>query len=159
MPPLLRRSFYGLSEPLPASVAADQDEWETRFARFGRAYRRLTLQMWVLFGAGMALMLTGYLVPELRLWAGLPGFALTMATLVPYARLPRLCCPRCSDPLERVVKFCPTCGADGVVVDPRTETRCAACGEVLQPRTGARARGFTIHFCTGCGVLVDRLGV
>src|SRR6185369_4507658 len=109
-------------------------EWEVRFARYGREYRRLTMQMWVLFGAGMVLMLAAYLDPELRLWTGLPGFVLTMGTLVPYARLPKLRCPSCADPLERVAKFCPTCGADAVVVEPMADTKCSGCGEVLQSR-------------------------
>jgi hypothetical protein len=67
---------------------------------------------------------------------------------------PILLCPACSQVLggKKLASTCPECG--GRLVE---DQRCSACGRTFS-RAG-KARGYTLRYCTNCGIKLDDKGI
>jgi rRNA maturation endonuclease Nob1 len=69
---------------------------------------------------------------------------------------PTLVCPACGNSVENFDRFCPMCGAEALRRYQITAAKCDECGRTLGHY---KYRNYKIHFCTHCGVLLDRRGV
>jgi hypothetical protein len=92
-------------------------------------------------------------------WAvyfGVPGTVCVLAALIAFFTAPRLSCPACGKSADAFDRFCPVCGAEALHPYQITAAKCEECRQTLGHY---KYRNYKIHFCTHCGVLLDRRGV
>jgi len=87
------------------------------------------------------------------------GILLTaiLITLIALAKEPP-CCPACNHDVKEARKYCPECGANGLI--PATffrSPRCTCCGKSMD--RGKGGPHYQSRFCTHCGIPLDKDGV
>ena len=132
-------------------------EAEQQFGVLADRYRGRTRIFLALTAGAVLVIAVSLAVPDRwSIWIGVPGVALVVVALAVRFAAPALRCPDCGKSAESFDRFCPVCGVEGLRPYQVTAAKCDNCHKTLGSYKG---RNYSIHFCTHCGVFLDRQGV
>jgi predicted RNA-binding Zn-ribbon protein involved in translation (DUF1610 family) len=131
--------------------------YEEQFRSLAERYRKRMRLFIALFVCALLLLVAAVFGPDrLAVLFGVPGTVCVVAALATFFTKPTLDCSACGKSVENFDRFCPMCGAEALRRHQVTAAKCDNCRRTLGHY---KYRSYKIHFCTHCGVLLDRRGV
>jgi len=131
--------------------------YEEEFRPLAERYRKRMRLFVALFACALLLIVAALFGPDS--WAvlcGVPGTVCVVAALATFFTKPTLVCSACGKSADVFDRFCPVCGAETLHPYQITAAKRKECRRTLGHY---KYRNYKIHFCTHCGVLLERRGV
>jgi hypothetical protein len=156
---ILRRKITPPAREVADYSSEERNRFREAFGSIAAGYRRHARIAYSAMGAGAACVLLGMILPKFAFpWLISSIFIVFFVVLGSAMSAPSLVCPGCSNYIEHSFgPYCPECGKKQLQPGSWSgQRRCIACGKTMG---GGKARGYTIRFCTHCGVMLEEKGL